>query len=419
MSSASPVHAPSYLTVLRLPQAARTFGAALVARLAYGIVFLALVLTVEHATGSYAVAGGVLAVFGLASSLLAPYRARLIDQHGVHRALLPMAAACAALLGLIAAVAWQPGAPGAALWVLGTAAGACAPPLGPFMRTLWRDLVPDDDEQLLQRAYSLDTVAEELLYVVGPLLAGVLTALAEPALGVALSAVLLFGGTAVLAGSPVAASFRGSAAPQPDTGGEQGAAPPRRDARWWTSLADPVLATAGLGACMGAFNPPGRRLRGPARRRCLRVLGVGGAGGQQRAGRAALRRGALAAVHTHPAADSGRFSRSSLCAVRPGHWNGRAGCAGRCRWVSDGAGADHGLSDCRRSGFPGPQYGGRYLGEYRLQHGKFRGVGRDRPAAVSPLFGLVFRCDRSRCAASRSRHGPVSDCSKTSRKCAG
>ncbi|WP_309225099.1 MFS transporter [Salinispora sp. H7-4] len=253
MSSASPAHAPSYLTVLRLPQAARTFGAALVARFAYGIVFLALVLTVNHATGSYAVAGGVLAVFGLASSLLAPYRARLIDRHGVHRALLPMAAACAALLGLIAAVAWQPGAPGAAMWVLGTAAGACAPPLGPFMRTLWRDLVPDD-EQLLQRAYSLDTVAEELLYVVGPLLAGALTALAEPALGVALSAVLLFGGTAALAGSPVAASFRGSAAPQPDTGGEQGTAPPRRDVRWWASLADPVLVTAGLGACLGAFN---------------------------------------------------------------------------------------------------------------------------------------------------------------------
>ncbi|MEV5317711.1 MFS transporter [Streptomyces sp. NPDC052687] len=249
MSSAK---APSYLTVLRLPGAARTFGAALVARSAYGIVFLALVLTVERATGSYAVAGGVLAVFGLTSSLLAPYRARLIDRHGAHRALLPMAVGCATLLGLFAAVGWQPGASRAALWVLGAAAGACAPPLGPFMRTLWRELVADD-EQLLQRAYSLDTVAEDLLYVVGPLLTGALTALAEPALAVLSSAVLLLGGTAVLATSPVAASFRGAVTP-PDTGGERASVPPRRQRRWWVGLVDPVLVTAGLGACMGAFN---------------------------------------------------------------------------------------------------------------------------------------------------------------------
>ncbi|MEV7124422.1 MFS transporter [Streptomyces sp. NPDC093260] len=249
MSSAK---APSYLAVLRLPGAGRTFGAALAARFAYGIVFLALVLTAERATGSYAVAGGVLAVFGLTSSLLAPYRARLIDRHGVHRALLPMAAACAALLALIALVGRQPGGPDAALWALGAAAGACAPPLGPFMRTLWRELV-GDDERLLQRAYSLDTVAEDLLYVVGPLLTGALTALAEPALAVLLSAVLLLGGTAVLATSPVAASFRGAASP-PGPGGERAPAPPGRDPRWWTALLAPVLVTAGLGACMGAFN---------------------------------------------------------------------------------------------------------------------------------------------------------------------
>ncbi|MEV0911251.1 MFS transporter [Streptomyces hokutonensis] len=251
MSTAKTV---SYPTVLKIPHAARTFGSALVARFAYGIVFLSLVLTVSRATGSYAMAGGVLAVFGLSSSLLAPYRARLIDRHGVRRALLPMAALCASLLGLIAAVSWQPGAPRAALWVLGAAAGAFAPPLGPFMRTLWGVLIPDEDE-LLQRAYSLDTVAEELLYVVGPLLAGALTAFAEPALGVALSAVLLLGGTAALATSPVAASFRGAApAPPQDTGGEAPPAPPEGGDGWWAKLIDPVLVTAGLGACIGAFN---------------------------------------------------------------------------------------------------------------------------------------------------------------------
>jgi hypothetical protein len=53
------------------------------------------------------------------------------------------------------------------------------------MRTLWGVLVPGRD--LLRRAYSLDTVAEELLYVTGPLLAGLFAAYANPALGVAVS----------------------------------------------------------------------------------------------------------------------------------------------------------------------------------------------------------------------------------------
>ncbi len=35
------------------------------------------------------------------------------------------------------------------------------------MRTLWSDLVPD--RASLQRAYSLDAVAEELIFVMGPL----------------------------------------------------------------------------------------------------------------------------------------------------------------------------------------------------------------------------------------------------------
>ncbi|MER7759605.1 MFS transporter [Streptomyces sp. NPDC097619] len=252
MSSEKPA---SYLRVLKAPHAARTFLSALVARFAYGIVFMSLVLTVSGATGSYAVAGGVLAVFGLSSSLLAPYRARLIDRHGVRRALLPMAALCAAALGLIAAVAWDPGAPEAALWALAAAAGLTAPPLGPFMRTLWTVLVPEDDE--LQRAYALDTVAEELLYVVGPLLAGAMATAVEPALGVAVSAVLLFGGTAVLATSPPAVAFRSGPAPEgPDPVGDPGAGdgPGRNRSALWRGLLDPVLVTAGLGACLGAFN---------------------------------------------------------------------------------------------------------------------------------------------------------------------
>lgn len=63
---------PSYAAVLRMPYAKRTFTAALVGRLSYGTVSLAVMLAVSRATGSYAVAGTVMALFGAASVFLTP-----------------------------------------------------------------------------------------------------------------------------------------------------------------------------------------------------------------------------------------------------------------------------------------------------------------------------------------------------------
>ncbi|MET7681150.1 MFS transporter [Streptomyces sp. NPDC005423] len=171
-SPACPPHAPrpSYAAVLRVPHARRTFAAALTGRLSYGTVSPAVLLTVARATGSYAVAGTVMALFGAATVLLLPLRAALVDRYGPRRTLLPMATLYGVLLCLLAAVAGRPGAPVVVLGAVAALTGACAPPLGSAMRSVWAQLVPDRD--LLRRAYSLDGVAEELLYVIGPLAVG-------------------------------------------------------------------------------------------------------------------------------------------------------------------------------------------------------------------------------------------------------
>ncbi|WP_344940043.1 MFS transporter [Actinomadura miaoliensis] len=235
----------SYRAVLRTPLAGRTFIAALVGRLSYGTVFLSLVLACTQATGSYATAGGAIALFGLAGSLLSPVRARLIDRHGVRRALPPMAVAYALLLTLLAALTWRPGTPGSLLWLVAGLTGAFAPPLGPIMRALWSDLLADG--ALLQRAYSVDTVAEELLYVAGPLIAGMLAGLAHPSLGVAASAGLVTVGSLALASSPAARSdarersrqaegadvSRPSTGVRPETGDIRSRAPPDSACPFW------------------------------------------------------------------------------------------------------------------------------------------------------------------------------------------
>ncbi|MFC0057090.1 MFS transporter [Streptomyces actinomycinicus] len=192
---------PSYAAVLRVPHARRTFAAALTARLSYGTVGLAVLLSVTRSTGSYAVSGTVLSLFGAATVFLMPLRASLIDRHGPRRALLPMSALYGALLCALAALTWRPGAPAPLVAASAALAGACAPPLGPTMRALWSQLVAD--RELLQRAYSLDGVAEELLFVSGPALVGALVGVAPPAAALLLSAVLNVTGTCVFVMSPV------------------------------------------------------------------------------------------------------------------------------------------------------------------------------------------------------------------------
>ncbi|MEU9369360.1 MFS transporter [Streptomyces avermitilis] len=235
---------PSYAALFRIPHARRTFTAALVGRLSYGVVSLAMMLTVARETGSYAVAGTVMALFGAMSVVLSPVRAALVDRYGPRRALIPMASLYAGLLAAFAAAAWLPGASAAALGASAVAAGACTPPLGPTMRAVWGEVV--EDKLLLQRAYSLDGVAEEILFVSGPLLVGVVVQFAPPAAGVALSAVLVWAGTLAFVLSPVVAGVRPAAAK-----------PAARSAgrlRGGRALVQPVVVATGVGLSLGAVD---------------------------------------------------------------------------------------------------------------------------------------------------------------------
>lgn len=184
-----------YRAVLRVPHARAAFAASLVGRLSYGIVSLSLILTLTAGGRGYGFAGLVMALFGLTIVLVSPFRAWLVDKYGPRRSLPPMAAGFAALVTAIALVPPRPGFGDVVIALLAAAAGASAPPLGVVMRTLWRALV--DDRSVLQTAYSLDGVAEELLYVTGPVLVGVLVVVAKPAIGLLVSAGLAIAGTAL------------------------------------------------------------------------------------------------------------------------------------------------------------------------------------------------------------------------------
>jgi hypothetical protein len=231
-----------YLSVLKAPDVPRVFAAALLGRLSSAMGPLALVLFVHAATGSFAVAGAASAATALASGVFAPFRGRLVDRYGQRRALPPLAVLHAGAFAgvLLAARHGTAGATGAV--VLAGVAGAVIPPLSASMRVLWTILVGNGPR--LQTAYALDSVLEDVVYTIGPLLAAALVAGFGAAAGLAAVAALTLAGTATFTASPVSRSWTGS----------QGRAAGRAGAMAGGGIRVLVASLTGFGACIGILD---------------------------------------------------------------------------------------------------------------------------------------------------------------------
>lgn len=193
-----------YGEVLRPPGAATALAASIVGRLSLGMTGLALLLLVRESTGSYASAGLVSAAYAIAFAVGAPSRARSADRTSPTRVLRwcglvhPVAFVALVLLAELDA----PTLPLAAAAVV---VGLSVPPLGSVMRALWGQLL---DGRQLSTAYSLESVAVELCFVLGPLLVALLAGFINPAAAVLASAVAASSGAFVLASNTAVRAVR-------------------------------------------------------------------------------------------------------------------------------------------------------------------------------------------------------------------
>jgi MFS family permease len=189
-----------YRSVLTVPGARRLFASALVGRLPQGMSSLAILLLVRDATDSYAAAGAAVGAFALATAGSAPLVGRLIDRFGRARVLVPFALAqSGAYVGLV--VATSAGAGVLVLVALSALAGALLPPIAPVVRVLLREVF--DDLSLRDTAYALDAVAQETIWIAGPLAVALVIALTSPELAVVLLGVVCVSGTLLFVSSPL------------------------------------------------------------------------------------------------------------------------------------------------------------------------------------------------------------------------
>jgi MFS family permease len=209
------VRSHAYRDVLGTRHVPRLLAAGILGRVPGGMAGLALVLLVRDGGGSYAAAGLVTGTLAIATGLAAPALGRLVDRVGQTRVLLLAGSVNAAAFVTLAALADRLGTGG--MVALAAVAGASTPPLAPCLRALWSTLMDDDGR--LQAAFALESTVQELIWIVGPLLAVGIASAASPALAVGAVAVLVAMGVLSFAGSPASRSWRPAPRPAGTSGG--------------------------------------------------------------------------------------------------------------------------------------------------------------------------------------------------------
>ncbi|WP_406265194.1 MFS transporter [Actinacidiphila glaucinigra] len=210
--------AAPYRRLFALPGTRAFTTGNLLARLPMGMFGVSAVVMIAAAYGSYALAGAVTATGLATTAAVAPWTARLTDRLGQARVAVP-AAGLAALGSLALVVCVRLHAP---VWTLfaAYAATATTPNTGGMARARWAHLYRDD-ERARHVANSFEQAADEVCFMLGPVLAAFLCTALFPEAGTLAGALLLFGGILLFAAQ------RGTEPPpvrRPRTGSGSGSA---------------------------------------------------------------------------------------------------------------------------------------------------------------------------------------------------
>lgn len=186
----------AYATVLGDP-AARAFSfTGLVARLPQAMTGIGLVLLVSASTGSFGRAGVVAGAVTACSAVAAPLWGRVVDRAGQARVLAGTSVGYA--VGIIAVLLSVDRGWSFAATVAGAAlAGLCYTPTGSCVRARWSHRL--SGSPLLDVAFAVEAVLDEVTFVIGPVLVTLLATTVGPDVGLITCAVLGVLGSVALA----------------------------------------------------------------------------------------------------------------------------------------------------------------------------------------------------------------------------
>ncbi|MGW6416389.1 MFS transporter [Streptomyces sp. NPDC055055] len=185
-----------YLRLFAVPGTRAFTAGNLIARLPAGMFGISAVIMIAAGYDSYALAGAVTAAGLAAGAVTGPWIARLVDRHGQARVAVP--ATLHAVLGrVVLVVCVHERAP---VWTLFTvtALTATLPNTGGMSRARWARLLRGDPAAL-HTANSFEQAADELCFMLGPVLSVSLCSALFPEAGTLVAAALNLGGILLFA----------------------------------------------------------------------------------------------------------------------------------------------------------------------------------------------------------------------------
>ena len=185
----------TYIALVRNPGVVRVLSSQLLARFAFGMMSLGFVLHIQHVTHSYAIAGLALGAETIGAAVSGPVLGRKIGPWGVQRVIIFSTLITATALLLIALAPVPP----IVLIALAAVVGLSSPPIQSSARTIYPTLAPKKQHQLL---FSLDATLQELIWIIGPVLATIVAAQVNPAFVLILMAVIQVAGSAWFLSNP-------------------------------------------------------------------------------------------------------------------------------------------------------------------------------------------------------------------------
>ncbi len=198
------------------------FPLALVARLPYAMVVVGVLTLVVAGRGSLALGGLNSAMVGMGAARCGPLLGVAVDRFGQRRVLLLISAASTAALGAMAWVVYSP-LPDAAVLAVAFLVGATAPQIAPLSRSrlvaiISACVVPGRRVRVLNSTMAYESAADEIVFIVGPVVAGVLAVAVDPRAPVVAAAALTLVFVSAFALHPSAATAQASAGRTPAAG---------------------------------------------------------------------------------------------------------------------------------------------------------------------------------------------------------
>lgn len=192
--TAAPVDT-SYRNLFNVPGAITFFMATFIGRVPVAMRALGCVLLIQQLTGSYGIAGMVGATQTLVSAFVSPRLGRFADRYG-ERTTLVVTSILHAIGTVWLIIAAYANAHAGILLTGAAIIGGSSMPFGSLSRARWVQTLGKG--RRLEKAYAMESMADEAGFIIGPLLVIPLSVSVDPAAGLVASLVLTIAASVIL-----------------------------------------------------------------------------------------------------------------------------------------------------------------------------------------------------------------------------